>query len=421
LKVEWPRAAYYTRSLRFDSARHEGEIPVSLQKHLQRVPAEYLGKLISLKHRSGFLEAAKAGTLADYFHNLTHFPIAAASDLGLDDEGRLYEAKIDFENKILSAPEVVMDNSREVHLFNCIVLGDLHIGGKESTHKITLDNCMILGTLYISGHDLDPTLKVSIWKTNCTVLKIGSNEMQDLDVAGSNIHDCHLYNARCESLHMTSNRMRFFRLEGFEVTRCDFFHGQVELSDSFPIEPVRGTREAKDIAWDARADVLLDFSLGANLQSQSTFETVAFLRNRTFIGGDQRSLSDLRYRAALLSQSKISKSFVRLTRGFESPLRFAICAAVILLSAASIYTTRFCGFVHNIAFQNGHYQINTYISWGLPFREALYFSIITFTTIGYGDLAPLGITRLFAASEGLLGVVVASSFLVSLVKRYIEK
>jgi hypothetical protein len=114
---------------------------------------------------------------------------------------------------------------------------------------------------------------------------------------------------------------------------------------------------------------------------------------------------------------------VRLTRAFENPWRFAVCAAVILLGAALIYTTRFCGFVHNadIVLQNGGYQIDSDVTWGLPFSEALYFSCITFTTIGYGDLTPSGITRFFAASEGLLGIVVASSFIVSLVKRYIEK
>jgi hypothetical protein len=97
--------------------------------------------------------------------------------------------------------------------------------------------------------------------------------------------------------------------------------------------------------------------------------------------------------------------------------------AAILLSAALIYTTTVCGFVHNshIVLQNGGYQVHSDVSWGLPFPEAFYFSCITFTTIGYGDLAPLGITRFLAASEGLLGLAVASSFIVALVKRYIEK
>src|SRR5260370_42514879 len=99
-------------------------------------------------------------------------------------------------------------------------------------------------------------MKVSIWNSNCTILKISSNEIEGLDVGASNIHDCHLANARCETLRMTSNLIRFFRLENFEVKRCDFFHRQVDLAQSFPAEPVRGTREAKDIDWHVRANLL---------------------------------------------------------------------------------------------------------------------------------------------------------------------
>jgi hypothetical protein len=56
----------------------------------------------------------------------------------------------------------------------------------------------------------------------------------------------------------------------------------------------------------------------------------------------------------------------------------------------------------------------------LGILEALYFSGITFTTIGYGDLAPVGWTRGLAVSEGLVGVLTVSAFLVSLVRRYCD-
>ena len=52
------------------------------------------------------------------------------------------------------------------------------------------------------------------------------------------------------------------------------------------------------------------------------------------------------------------------------------------------------------------------------FWEALYFSGVSFSTIGYGDMSPLGITRLFAVLEGVLGILTCSGFLVSIVNKY---
>lgn len=42
----------------------------------------------------------------------------------------------------------------------------------------------------------------------------------------------------------------------------------------------------------------------------------------------------------------------------------------------------------------------------LVFEKALYFSTVTFTTVGYGDITPLGINRLLAALEAFIGVVI---------------
>ncbi|MEK6830989.1 MAG: potassium channel family protein [Nanoarchaeota archaeon] len=42
----------------------------------------------------------------------------------------------------------------------------------------------------------------------------------------------------------------------------------------------------------------------------------------------------------------------------------------------------------------------------LSFQDSLYVSIITFTTVGYGDIAPLGINRLFVSIEAILGLII---------------
>jgi hypothetical protein len=51
------------------------------------------------------------------------------------------------------------------------------------------------------------------------------------------------------------------------------------------------------------------------------------------------------------------------------------------------------------------------------FRTALYFSIVTFTTLVYGDLAPKPAYRLWAGSEALVGIVLSGLFLFTLSRR----
>jgi len=50
----------------------------------------------------------------------------------------------------------------------------------------------------------------------------------------------------------------------------------------------------------------------------------------------------------------------------------------------------------------------------------LYFSGISFTTIGYGDWRPVGAARLVAMIEGLLGITLSACFTISLTRRYIR-
>lgn len=64
-----------------------------------------------------------------------------------------------------------------------------------------------------------------------------------------------------------------------------------------------------------------------------------------------------------------------------------------------------------ISFQQSGIDINT-------LAQSLYFSIVTFTTLGYGDYYPLGTgTKIIAGIESILGVFLAGLFIYSLGKR----
>jgi len=53
------------------------------------------------------------------------------------------------------------------------------------------------------------------------------------------------------------------------------------------------------------------------------------------------------------------------------------------------------------------------------FGNALYFTIITFTTVGYGDITPLNWMKLAVSLESFLGIFFSSSFVVSLSRRFL--
>ena len=51
------------------------------------------------------------------------------------------------------------------------------------------------------------------------------------------------------------------------------------------------------------------------------------------------------------------------------------------------------------------------------FGTSLYFSVVTFTTLGYGDIGPVGWARPFAALEAFGGVVMNTLFMLTFVKK----
>jgi hypothetical protein len=109
----------------------------------------------------------------------------------------------------------------------------------------------------------------------------------------------------------------------------------------------------------------------------------------------------------------IGNMFLKLVAGYgERPLRVLIWWAGIILGYSFIYY-----------FYNGIYirMANNIASFNPKFLEALYFSIVTFTTLGFGDLAPKpGFFQLFASFEALLGAIFMAMFIYVFARKMIR-
>ena len=68
---------------------------------------------------------------------------------------------------------------------------------------------------------------------------------------------------------------------------------------------------------------------------------------------------------------------------------------------------------------------NYFMQFGKPynitFTDALYFSTTTITTLGYGDITPIGIFRFFVIIEVLMGVIYLGSMIYFIVKIFEKK
>lgn len=125
-----------------------------------------------------------------------------------------------------------------------------------------------------------------------------------------------------------------------------------------------------------------------------------------------------RMQLPLYSSARILSKTVDLFCGYgEEPLRIIGFTLLTIFIYASVYL--FSG----LSYGGELVQINFSESMGQNlyyFMDALYFSVVTFTTLGYGDITPQGFSRFLAATEALMGSFTLALFVVVFVKKMIR-
>ena len=112
---------------------------------------------------------------------------------------------------------------------------------------------------------------------------------------------------------------------------------------------------------------------------------------------------------------RIASKFVDLVCGYgERPLNVVKFSVVFILLCAFVYYG--LGINQNgasVGFDTASSLRENFFN----FFNCRYFSIVTFTTLGYGDLTPVGLARVTAAFEAFVGSFTLALYVVVFVKK----
>lgn len=115
------------------------------------------------------------------------------------------------------------------------------------------------------------------------------------------------------------------------------------------------------------------------------------------------------------SKKQLASSAINLLCGYgEKPEN------VIRFSLGLIICCAFCYFIFGVVYAGETLQLNLSASFNdnlSALLNSFYFSVVTFTTLGYGDITPTGFSRFVAAVEAFCGSFSLALFVVVFVKR----
>ncbi|UPQ87383.1 ion channel [Vibrio sinaloensis] len=127
----------------------------------------------------------------------------------------------------------------------------------------------------------------------------------------------------------------------------------------------------------------------------------------------KREMRFRRYQMPRFSTKRIISKLVDVFCGYgEDPLRVVGFSIFLIVVCALAYFFLDTTGAHPI-----YEGVTGWQFYVLEFFNSLYFSVVTFTTLGYGDISPVGVARFIAACEAFLGSFTMALFVVVFVKK----
>jgi len=254
------------------------------------------------------------------------------------------------------------------------------------------------------------------------LVKKGSKRGFDLtgaDLYRANLHGAHLFNiiliraslmkadlscANIHCAHLEECNLLGVKLNDAKIEHIKIGKSLIQERSAIALEDQGEHKAAKDFYEQAE-------EIYRNLRKTSEHQGL-FTLSGPYL---RKELTMRRFQEKRFSVNRITSRIVDLFCGYgEDPLRVVLFSwALIFFSAIFYYIfgLRFAGEFHVFSPEQSLEQNITF------FFECVYYSVVTFTTLGYGDFIPVGLSRLIAALEAFTGSFTIALFVVVFVKK----
>ncbi|KAF7786410.1 hypothetical protein PRUB_a0969 [Pseudoalteromonas rubra] len=246
------------------------------------------------------------------------------------------------------------------------------------------------------GYDLSYS---NFYRANLQGAHLFNNTIKNASLMKADLRDANLHCCKLENTNLLGMKLDKTRIDNLYLG--DKLLQEKQASDALKEQDLD---EANDLFLQSEEIYRL---LRKGAEQQGLFEMAG-----------KYTYSELRMRHAQypkLSKRRLVSSFVDMLCGYgEKPEN------VIRFSLGMIVACAICYFIFGINYNDGLIQFSSQASWSdnlSTLLNCIYFSVVTFTTLGYGDITPTGITRLIATVEAFTGSFSLALFVVVFVKR----
>jgi len=221
-------------------------------------------------------------------------------------------------------------------------------------------------------------------------------DLTHAEFKNSNINSCNFQQANCSNLNLIGSRL----------INCNF-------SDAI----------IKDIAMDS---IIVDpkTTFGKDLHSEKEghyhFASIEHKQiKQVYKNSSLHDIADHHHYKEMIAKRKLHRmtSFARWSNYFFGDLLCKYGTSFVRVLEWAFVVIITCGLLflkpNSISFHGEALKAS--------FVDSLYFSLVTFTTLGYGDFHPIGAMRFLASFEALLGAALISLFTVIVARKIIRE